>query len=58
MALYVGDKEKRKVILDGVVYRFNLFTTTPITNFIRLLSSDDYILKDSEGLYLTVEEDE
>lgn len=57
MALYVGDKEKRKVILDGVVYRLNLFTSTPITNFIRLLSSDNYTLKDSEGLYLTIEEE-
>lgn len=58
MALYLGSSDKQKVILDGVVYRFNLFTTAPITNFIRLLSSDNYILKDSEGLYLTVEEDE
>jgi hypothetical protein len=58
MALYVGSEEKRKVILDGVVYRFNLFTTAPITNFIRLLSSDNYTLKDSSGLYLTVEEEE
>lgn len=58
MALYVGSEEKRKVILDGVVYRFNLFTTAPITNFIRLLSLDNYTLKDSNGLYLTVEEDE
>lgn len=57
MALYVGSEEKRKVILDGVVYRFNLFTTVPITNFIRLLSSDNYTLKDSNGLYLTVKED-
>lgn len=58
MALYIGSSDKRKVILNGVVYNFNLFTTIPITNFIKLLSSDNYILKDSEGLYLTVEEDE
>ena len=58
MALYIGKSDKQKVILDGVVYRFNLFTETPITNFIRLLSSDNCILKDLNGLYLTVEEDE
>lgn len=58
MALYVGNSDKQKIILNGVVYNFNLYTTIPITNFIRLLSSDNYTLKDSEGLYLTVEEDE
>jgi hypothetical protein len=58
MALYLGSSEELKLILDGVVYRFNLFTSTPITNFIRLLSSDNYTLQDSNGLYLTVKEDE
>lgn len=58
MALYVGNSDKQKIILNGVVYNFNLYTTIPITNFIRLLSSDNYILKDSEGLYLTIEEEE
>ena len=57
MALYLGSSEKRKVILDGVVYRFNLFTSKPIANFIRLLSSDNYVLKDSKGLYLIPKED-
>lgn len=58
MALYIGSSEKQKLILDGVVYRFNLFTSTPVSDFIRLLSSDNYTLQDSNGLYLTVEEDE
>lgn len=58
MALYLGSSDQQKVILDGVVYRFNLFTSAPITNFIRLLSSDNYTLKDTNGLYLTVKEDE
>lgn len=58
MALYLGSSEKQKVIIDGVVYRLNLLTSTPMTNFIRLLSSDNYTLKDLQGLYLTVEEDE
>ena len=57
MALYCGS-EKVKINLGGVVYDFNLYSTTPITNGIRLLSSDDYILKDSNGLYLTIKEGE
>lgn len=56
MALYLGSSGKQKVILNGVLYRLNFFSTTSITNGIRLLSSDNYILKDENGLYLTVEE--
>lgn len=55
MALYLGSSDKRKIVLNGVAYRLNLFAETPITNFIRLLSSDNYTLKDTNGLYLTVE---
>lgn len=58
MALYLGRSEQQKVILNGVVYRFNLYSTTLITNGIRLLSSDDYILKSSDGYYLTANESE
>lgn len=57
MALYLSG-DKLKINLDGIVYCLNLSSTTPITNGIRLLSSDDYILKDSSGLYLTAKEDE
>ena len=58
MALYLGSSEKLKVVSDNVKYGFNLYSKTPITNGIRLLSSDNYILKDSRGLYLTVKESE
>lgn len=57
MGLYLGNSKKRKVILNGVVYNFNLFTSTPVINFVRLLSSDNYILKDSNNLYLIPKED-
>jgi hemin uptake protein HemP len=57
MALYLGEN-KVKINLDGVVYYLNLFSETPITNGIRLLSSDNYILTDSNGVYLTVKESE
>lgn len=58
MALYLGNGEKVKINLNGVAYCLNLFSTTPITNGIRLLSLDNYILKDSNGLYLTAKESE
>lgn len=57
MALYLGSGEKRRVILGGVVYRLNFFSTIPLTNGAILLSSDNYVLKDSSGLYITVKED-
>ena len=56
MALYLGNSEKLKVNSDGVVYYLNLFSKTPITNGIRLLSSENCILKDSNGLYITTKE--
>lgn len=53
MALYLGGSEKLKISINNVAYLLNLFSTIPITNGIRLLSSDDYILKDSNELYVT-----
>lgn len=58
MALYLGGSKRQKVILDENTYCLNLYSTTPITNGIRLLSSEGYILKDSNGLYLTFKEEE
>lgn len=52
MALYLGEN-KVKINLNDVAYCLNLFSTIPITNGIRLLSSEGYILKDSNGVYLT-----
>lgn len=57
MALYFGDK-KVKINLNNTIYRLNLYSTNIITNGIRLLSLDDYILQDSHGLYLTTKESE
>ena len=56
MALYLGNSDKLKINLGGVVYCLNLFCETPITNDIKLLSSDNYVLKDFNGLYLTIKE--
>lgn len=51
MALYLG-RDKVKINLNGIVYRLNLFSTTSTINNGWLLSSDDYILQDSNGIYL------
>ena len=58
MALYLGSSEKLKINMDNVAYCLNLFSTTPITNGVRLLSSENFILKDANGLYLTTKEEE
>lgn len=58
MALYLGTGEKVKIYLDNNVYKVNIFSTIPIVNGVLLLSSDDYILKDSKGLYLTAKSDD
>lgn len=57
MALYLGSN-KIKINLGGVVYCLNLYFDTQITNGIRLLSSESYILKDSNGLYLAAKDGE
>lgn len=56
MALYLGEN-KVKISLDNITYYLNLFSERPITNGVRLLSSEGYILKDFNGLYLTTEEE-
>ena len=58
MALYL-DGKKLKVNLDGKIYRFNLLPDTyePVIAGIKLLSSEGYILKDINGIYLTTFDD-
>ena len=51
MSLYLGG-QKVKIHLNGVAYKLNIFSTTPIINGNLLLSSDDYILQDFNGIYL------
>ena len=50
MALYLGST-RSKVNLEGVLYRICSGAIVPINS---LISSDDYILKDVDGLYLVV----
>ena len=56
MALYLGSDKKFKITIDGKQYSLKFFSTTPITNGVRLLTSEDEILKDSNGLYITAKE--
>lgn len=57
MALYLGSN-RQKISLGSVISCLNFYTTTTIVNGIALLSSDGYMLKDSNGLYLTAKESE
>lgn len=57
MALYLGS-DKVKINLNGIVHHLNLFSETLILNGTTLLSSDGYMLRDSNGLYLTAKENE
>lgn len=58
MALYLGDSGELQINLNGQLYCLNLFSKAIIINNVMLLSYDNYILKDSSGIILTVKEDE
>lgn len=58
MGLYLGSSEKLKIITPGGTCNLIIYSPTPITNGIMLLSSDNYILKDSDGVYLIAKESE
>lgn len=51
MALYLGGT-KVKINLAGIAYKLNLRNTAPTIVGTSLLSSDNYILIDSNGVYL------
>lgn len=57
MALFLGNSQVKITSEDGT-FGLNFYSTVPVTNGIRLLSSDGYILKDTNGLYLTTEEED
>lgn len=57
MTLYLGE-DKVKINLNGIAYCLNLFSATSTINNGWLLSSDNYILQDSNGIYLIIKEDE
>lgn len=60
MGLYLGSSAKLKIISskDGIL-RLNIpiVSPSPIVNGVMLKSSDNYILKDLNGIYLIAKED-
>ena len=57
MAVYLGNSEQLKVLIDNIPYRL-IIAPSYQANSVVLLSNDNFILKDSNGLILTVKEDE
>lgn len=57
MPLYLGN-DKVKININEIQYNLNISSVAPILNGVMLLSFDDYILRDSNGLYLTAKESE
>lgn len=53
MALYLGNSQKLNIVLNGSCFRpIVSIKEQTITNTNKLLSSDGYILKDINGVYL------
>lgn len=58
MALYIGSK-KGRLRLGDISKHINFYSTiVPMIDGIILLSSDNYTLKDKNGLYLTAKDGE
>ena len=57
MGLYLGSSGKRKLIWNSIVYRLNYYSKNLILNGVLLKSSDNYILKDKNGVYLTAKKE-
>lgn len=56
MALYLGNSGKLQIIVNGISYDLNQYLALPNIDEVILSSSDDCILKDYDGLYLTMKE--
>jgi hypothetical protein len=60
MAIYLGNSGKLKLSINHNVWRLVIPSSSsslPIVNGVLLKSFDNYILKDSNGVYLTAKED-
>lgn len=57
MALYLGNSEKLRISYMNGYCRLIIPSDSTIPNGIKLLSFDNYILQDSNGVYLTAKED-
>lgn len=57
MRLYLDGIEYNIISPEGVL-DMEIIPSNPITNNQKLLSSDNYILKDKNGIYLTVKKED
>lgn len=55
MSLFLGT-EKVNVVINGKIFKVHIPTVQPGVGSIRLMSFDDYLLQDADGLYITVKE--
>ena len=53
MPLHIGESKELSIYINGVKYKLNWHSKNLITNGDVLLSSDDFILRDKNGIYLT-----
>lgn len=58
MAIYLGSSKELIINASNTVCRLIIPSFGLILNGVMLLSFDNYILKDSNGVYLTAKEDE
>ena len=58
MALHLGNSQNLKVYFNGIECHLNTFAEALILDGILLLSLENFILKDTNGIYLTVKESE
>ena len=56
MALYIGSSSKQKVQISGKKSRLTLYFSDRVIHG-ALRSSDGFLLKDSNGVFLTVKEE-
>lgn len=57
MAVYLGNNKIKIIDTNGKLCNLYIPSKHIITNGIKLLSSEGYVLKDLNGLYLTTKED-
>lgn len=56
MGLYLGNSEKLKINSSNGICNLIISSSSPFVNGVLLLSSDNFILKDLNGTYLTAKE--
>lgn len=58
MAIYIGDNTKLNLRLGADSFNFIIGADSNFVQLVKMLSSDNYVLKDLNGLYLIPKEAE